>query len=665
MNERTKSGFIASVCIYFTVLFGLWTIFSNVTVAVGGSFRELKIALVFLVPIAIGLISYCRKNNQVLSMRSGLEQDFDYHFGWKPAVGICCAGLLLTFSSSYLLFWLFSTIALFIAYVCCLRAPQLCIERPTLRRIDIFVITFALAIAVLIAIIANRPDADDSLYLNMAVSVIDHPDIPLLSRDTLHNFPGVFVLPIYRIHALELLYGFIADLTGQEPLVVAHLWLPPVFSALSVLAIALVMQIILKRDWAWTTLSMVVIFVIAREVHHGYGNFAYVRIFQGKAILVAVMVPLIINYAMEFSSRATLKNWILLALAQAAAVGMTSNAIHVAPLAAGLTLIGCCRLNRQAITRFGAGLFASIYPICIGLYLKYQLSTQQLNLEHHESYVPIADTVDRYFGDGPTRYILLGALICSWMVINDKATRLWLVAAAFSVFVLFLNPFFDHLIAFNVTGPGMLWRLFWAAPVPIMAAIMLSWISRVFHRVEALRLGFFAVCLIVALVVMPVTAGPGRLRVPEPAFAAARLLGLLAHKGEYVLASDDVSAWITTYRQHPFPVVSRRLYVYGLITIFSKHVDVSAVKKRLSIFRYISGKKRTKQSPQDLEKIIGQLKIKAIALRSDNPWCMEILSALKNHGFAALNFHHYTIAYRNTEWPADIDKNIATCRNRS
>lgn len=665
MNNRAKNGFAASVCVYFTVLFGLWTIFCNVTVAVGGTFHELKTSLIFLIPIAIGIISYCRKNDQALMINHDVDLYPDYHFGWKPAIGICCVGLLLTFAGSYLLFWFVATTSLFIAYICCLRAPQLSIDRPIPSKIDIYVITSAVAIAALVTIFANRPDADDSLYLNMAVSVIDHPDTPLFSKDTLHNIHGAFVLPIYRVHALEVLYGFIADLMSQEPLVIAHLWLPPIFSALSVFAIALVMQIILKTDWAWATLAAVVIFVITREVHHAYGNFAYVRIFQGKAILVAVMVPLIINYAMEFSSRATLRSWILLALAQAAAVGMTSNAIHVAPIAAGLVLTGCCRLDRHAIMRFGVGLLASIYPICVGIYVKYQLAAQQLNLEHHEGYVPIAETIDGFFGHGPTRYILLGALIGSWMVINNKATRLLLIAIALCFLALFLNPFSDHLVAFNITGPSMLWRLLWAVPIPIMAALLLSCFSRIFHRVEVLRLCFFAFCLIVAFVALPVTVSPGRLRVPEPAFATAKLLGLLANKGEYVLASDDISAWITTYRQHPFPVISRQLYVNGLVTVFSKHVDVSALEKRSSVFRYISGNKRSTQSSKNLEKIIEQLKIKAIALNSANPWCGEILGILKKHDFAVLNFHHYAIAYRNTEWPAGIAKNIFKCRNIS
>jgi hypothetical protein len=661
MSERNKNSFISSICICFTVFFGLWTILSNVTVAVGGSLHELKISLVLFAPIVIGTILYCRNNNQVLFINSDRDQTLDFHFGWKPVAGICAGGTVLAFANNYLVFWFLATTTLLIAYLYCLRAPQLRIERQSPRRLDIFIFTFATAVAVLIAVIANRPDADDSFYLNLAVSAVDHPGIALFSSDTLHNIPGAFVLPIYRIHALELFYGLIADLTNQEPLVVAHLWLPPVFSAVSVLAVAMVLQILLHRDWAWATLSVVVIFVIAREVHYAYGNFAYVRIFQGKAILVTVMVPLIINYAMEFSSRPNLKNWILLALAQAGAIGMTSNAIYVAPLAAGLTLIGCFRFNFQTAMRFGLGLLASIYPICVGLFVKYQLLSLDLNLEQHKKYIPIAETVDRYFGEGPTRYILLGALMCSWMVVKDKASRLWLVAVSFSAFVLFFNPFLDDFIALNVTSPSLLWRLFWAVPVPIMAAILLCWISRIFYQNEAVRFGFFASCLIVALILLPITVGPGQLRVPQPAFEIARLLGLLADKGEYVLASNDVSPWVTTYRQHPFPVVSRKLYVYGLVKIYSKHVDVPAVKNRLSIIRYISGRKRTSRSSQDLEKIIQHLNIKAVALHSANPWCMEILSVLKKQGFAALNSLQYTIAYRNTSWPAGIDSSIGAC----
>ena len=40
----------------------------------------------------------------------------------------------------------------------------------------------------------HRPDADDAFYVDMAVSAVDLPDLPLLARDTLH---GRFDLPIH------------------------------------------------------------------------------------------------------------------------------------------------------------------------------------------------------------------------------------------------------------------------------------------------------------------------------------------------------------------------------------------------------------------------------------------------------------------------------------
>jgi len=51
---------------------------------------------------------------------------------------------------------------------------------------------------------------------------------------------------------------------------------------------------------ALALIILVVLLVILGETHHSYGNFAFVRMHQGKAVLVTLMVPLIFFYAWSF-----------------------------------------------------------------------------------------------------------------------------------------------------------------------------------------------------------------------------------------------------------------------------------------------------------------------------------------------------------------------------
>jgi len=85
--------------------------------------------------------------------------------------------------------------------------------------------------------------------------------------------------------------GFGVWLTALPPITIAHVVFPPVFSVLSILAGALLLRFVAEA--MALALIILVVLVILGETHHSYGNFAFVRMHQGKAVLVTLMVPLI------------------------------------------------------------------------------------------------------------------------------------------------------------------------------------------------------------------------------------------------------------------------------------------------------------------------------------------------------------------------------------
>ena len=81
-----------------------------------------------------------------------------------------------------------------------------------------------------LALYAHRWRNDDCYYINLAVSMVDRPDLPLLAYNSIHapmpelpSAAAVFVP--YRVHSFEALGGFIAHLTGLEAISVIHLGL--------------------------------------------------------------------------------------------------------------------------------------------------------------------------------------------------------------------------------------------------------------------------------------------------------------------------------------------------------------------------------------------------------------------------------------------------------
>jgi hypothetical protein len=661
-------SFLRRVCAGFVLLFGFWTILANIAVQLDLAFVSLRslapVVLILAIAAVIAAHHFRRRDTSACSLETPEEPDFSVQ--WKNVVLVFCAGILgatYVFSHHYVIFWGLACLFLFTCYLAHLNVANLTVLPAKSKPADILLFFLAISVSVLATVGVHRPDADDSLYINMSVSVLDAPYRAMLATDTLHGIPGGFYLPTYRVHTVELLTALIADLTGLEPIAVAHLLLPPVFAFLSVCAAARLFQIFLRTNWAWAALVLVVVLIVARQTHWMYGNFAYVRLFQGKAVLVTLMIPLIVTYAIEFFTTRRMTNWGLLALAQISAVGFTANALYVAPIAAGLALAGCWRPSWETTRRVGFGLLASFYPLLLALLVKQEMAHKMLHTELVGKFLPLEDAVDKFFGSGVTQWAWLVTLTGAWALLRDPASRRWMIGFAFGFMLVFMNPLLDEFWAANLTGSHLIWRLFWVVPLPALLAILLTGTVH-FGRSKGLAIKWTAVSA--ALLVMSIfvfgrpyangniVIGMPRLKVPPDAYCTAKLLVHLARPGESVLAPEEVSAWVPTFRGYPYPVVARRLYAFGQLQVFSAWIDYQSVKERLALLDYVSGSFRQTHSETLLSRWLRTIQIRAVAAPSGLKWLAEMSQALEQAGFISGRYLDYVVFYRGRQWPAEI-----------
>src|SRR3546814_5936377 len=124
-------------------------------------------------------------------------------------------------------------------------------------------------------------------------------------------------------------------------------------------------------DWSSDVCSSDLLFacVLALgEATGAYGNFAFVRLFQGKAILATCMVPAIIGAALDYARHGGARHWLLLLATQIAALGFAASALFVAPAAAALGLAGRWSADVVRGRRFVVGLLA-ISPLFVAALL--------------------------------------------------------------------------------------------------------------------------------------------------------------------------------------------------------------------------------------------------------------------------------------------------------
>ena len=163
----------------------------------------------------------------------------------------------------------------------------------------------------------------------------DFPRAPLLKFDALHGIPGLPILmSTYRFHSIEALYGAVSFLTGASVLTVSHLVSAPFWGFLAPLAWARLMRTLAPERWPWAVAAAVGFLLVDGSGHAGWGNVGFVRLFQGKAVFVTVLVPLTAAYALRFGEDPTPRRWLQLAAALVASAGLTGWALWAAPLTA-------------------------------------------------------------------------------------------------------------------------------------------------------------------------------------------------------------------------------------------------------------------------------------------------------------------------------------------
>jgi len=367
IEHLIKHGWLDQIVPVFILMYAAWTIYVNAMTATHASFNTLMqwlpvFAVFALASICIWLQSAIRASceKRVDTATPSPFQAFKHPNKIFLIAGAWVA--LLVVSGNYTRFWWGSVIALGITWVSVTDGSAISFNpEPLSKRLLLIALIVAIA-AACVTLAANRPDADDAFYLSVPATLLRHPEQPVLLHDTIYRLANLPIqLPVYRVHSYEVLIGALAKVTRSRPATAAYLLLPPFFAVMSVIAWTQLLRLLAPKRAALTLVMLFLCVLMLGEVHHSYGNFSFVRIFQGKGILATLMVPCIVYHALEYSRVGGVRSWIALFAAQVAAIGITSSAIFVAPAAAGFALIGTWSPNARATRRLLLGILASSY----------------------------------------------------------------------------------------------------------------------------------------------------------------------------------------------------------------------------------------------------------------------------------------------------------------
>jgi len=152
------------------------------------------------------------------------------------------------------------------------------------------------------------------MYVGLVADAVSHPDLPVLRHDPLYG-TGRFglVMPTYAIDSVELFTATFARFFGGAPLVWAHTFVATFFALMLPFAWSFFMRSVTHRWIAGTALVMLLLILLGDD-NYSLGNFAFVRLFQGKSVLVNIAIPLLFASAWRFAAVGGLTAWTILLL---------------------------------------------------------------------------------------------------------------------------------------------------------------------------------------------------------------------------------------------------------------------------------------------------------------------------------------------------------------
>jgi hypothetical protein len=519
------------------------------------------------------------------------------------------------------------------------------------------------AACVVVALISHRPDADDAFYVNVAAAAADAPQQALLRFDTLHGVAGLPLhLSVYRVTSYELLNGAVAYVTGIPALYCFH-WLSAACAALLVpLAYARLFRILTPRHWLASVATVICVLLAVGETHRWYGNFALVRIWQGKAIALSVVLPLLYAYALRFAVRPNRRDWMLLAAAQIAAIGCSSSALWLAPASAVMTLCAAVRPSRQGLRVVCLGALASAYVLGAAWLFQSELkgSTGMPSALGPSVGPQLRNALVIVLGDSRLLLVGVAALLTGGLFAAPGLARRFAVVLPLTALLGLLSPYTAGWVTASVTGPPY-WRSLWAVPVPILLALILTsplhlgGVARPLTR----RLAWLALLLAFVLLV-PRYSGLSRanavqlrwpgLKVPEVAYRWAVAVNDRVPPGSQVAVAADIGTWLVTLPHHAAPLVVR-----DYLRAAPPRLSRQAVRDRRALQRFVNEPELVEANPEQFSGGLDRFALRAVCLVND-PRATVAQAILQRSGFnEALQGDGYALWVRSGE---------ATDRNR-
>ena len=565
VQNRQRPG----IADYAIVSLAAWTLACNAIVFLHGTLLHLLFAGTLSVVAAISLISRMAGRPDHSFGLDTSRQSWQLAWSMPRWVGVACAlviPILLNWS------WIaFSTASLLLLLaLVAWRLPEDTsppIQADTAARWLLPIMAIAMAI---LALWVSRPDQDDAFYVGVAAFASGHPHEALLAFDPMlveRAWPLIF--PSYRFASYELLGATLAWVTGMPAAATMHILLPPLFGALAVIATWELARVLAPARASTIVATVFVLTLLLGEMPRSPANFSFDRIFQGKAILLSVVLPYLFATSLRYASSAgTRRDLMLVGASYLAAIGVSNFGMLIAPMV-GVTAACSALVAIGGWQRTLKLMLMALIPLPYLGWVAYQSHDGQA-LAAAALEPPFAIWHSTFGGAGS--FIVASLLLLGPAVAPDSRLRRLLACPPIILLLILLNPLLAPLISHYLTTPPVYWRVTWQTPILIYAATALVFALRRGALPSGLRVAVAIMAIMSIWKLLPtqtlrsdnsVQWSFATVKTDRNATIAADLACSLTAAGR-LLAPDAVSGIAAMRESHPTLVSAREMYIYLL-----------------------------------------------------------------------------------------------------
>lgn len=498
----------------FTLAFAMLTLTFWLALYFNLSLHQLS----FVVPITFGILLFAiiKMPNKVLSKSSDdtLPQSTAYLHYTLPsmmwgAVLLAGAGLLLyplktSYSgtdpffliSSIFCFVGFIAMAFFAAYSNTQATPP--VQQPAKPGSNVNAIWLVLSCALMAIsyVLLDYYNSDDSHFISYVATSLQNPHLPLMSVDGIFNSQNSPV--IYSLNFGESYHALIALISyysGIDHLAVYYglplLWLP-----LVPYSWYLFLGLFFDKNRGVAVFLTVVTLLMWGTFNHLHGFFFVPRLYQGKAMLLALLLPLLIYCCFKLTENANTKTIVQTFAVLICCAGASTTGVYLAILVMGLVILSSLlaskfdwyKLRKAIVVTVCGSVFMGIIIVNILLSIKgtqpvpFPASLANLPFEFikdsvsEKPYVRPIDSIYWLFGN--QHYLLGCILLCCATLASAALCR----AKQKPYLLVFLSAAFAFSFARFIPAAAidmgamqnLIWRYHWILPVPLILSVLFT-----------------------------------------------------------------------------------------------------------------------------------------------------------------------------------------------